>query len=70
MQYAAPEKKRTWLLVVIITVLILIITGLSMSLKEITVTGNERYTDEQIIQILFPDKVDRNTVFCYLKDRL
>lgn len=64
------KKNRTGLIVAVIVILLAAILLVSINIKEITVTGNERYTDEQMIDILFPDKASRNTVFCYLKDRL
>ncbi|MDO4267314.1 MAG: cell division protein FtsQ/DivIB [Eubacteriales bacterium] len=50
--------------------LLLVIAALFMKITTITVTGNERYSDEQIVQMLFPDSVSRNTGFCYLKDHV
>ncbi len=70
MQQAAPDKKKTGLLIAVILALILMIAVVSLQITEITVTGNERYTDEQMIEMLFPDKASRNTLFCYAKDRL
>ena len=70
MQQATPDKKKTGLLIAAAAVLILLIVTASLSITEVTVTGNERYTDEQLIQMLFPDKASRNTVFCYARDRL
>ena len=43
---------------------------LSVRISEITVTGNERYTKEELTQILFPDQWSRNSLFCFLRDRL
>ena len=31
-------------------------------------TGNEKYTDEQLISLVFPDDVSRSTVFTYLRE--
>lgn len=70
MQQAAPDKKKTGLLIAVILALILMIVMVSLRITEVTVTGNERYTDEQMIEMLFPDKASRNTLFCYAKDRL
>lgn len=57
---------------VVITALagiILAVLVLAVNITEITFTGNERYTDEQMTAILFPNKLSRNSVFCYLKER-
>lgn len=70
MQQATSEKKKTGLLIGVILVLVLLIVLVSLSITEVTVTGNERYTDQQLVEMLFPDKASRNTVFCYAKDRL
>ena len=64
------RKKRTGLIVAVIVILLAAILLVSVNIREITVTGNERYTDGQITDILFPDKASRNTVICYLRDRL
>lgn len=64
------KKKRTGLIVTVIVILLAAILLLSVNITEITVTGNERYSDEQMIDILFPDKASRNTALCYLRDRL
>ena len=69
MEQPQPKKKKTVLIAVIIVVLLLAIVLLSVNIREITVTGNKRYTQEQLTQILFPDKTSRNTAFCYLRDK-
>ena len=43
---------------------------LSVRISEVTVTGNERYTKEELTQILFPDQWSRNSLFCFFRDRL
>lgn len=69
MKDTVPEKKRTGILAAVIIMLLLVIVVLSVKITDITVTGNKRYTDEQMTGILFPDNVSRNTVYCYLRDR-
>lgn len=63
------RKKRTGLVVAVLVILLAAILLISVNITEITVTGNKRYTDEQMVDILFPDKASRNTAFCYLQDR-
>ncbi|MCD8083204.1 MAG: sporulation protein YqfD [Clostridiales bacterium] len=65
-----PPKRRTGLLVAVIVLLLLLILFLSLQITEIEVTGNQKYTDEQIEEMLFPDKVSRNTAICYLLDHI
>lgn len=69
MEEKVPDKRRIGILAAVIITLLLMILVLSLHITEIKVTGNERYTDEQMVGILFPDNVSRNTVVCYLKNR-
>ena len=41
----------------------------SVRITDITVTGSTRHTQEEMIELLFPDSLDRNTLYCYYKDR-
>ena len=50
-------------------VLLLTVIFLSLQIRDITVTGNKKYTSEQIISLLFKDSWDRNAIFCIYKDR-
>lgn len=69
MKKARSENRRIGIIVAAVVILLLAVILLLMSITTITVTGNERYTDEQMIDILFPDQVSRNPVVCYVKDR-
>lgn len=69
MRDTEPGKKRTGILAALIIILLLVIVVLSVKITDVTVTGNRRYTDEQMTEILFPDSISRNTAFCYLRDR-
>lgn len=70
MSYLQTGKRRRNLVIAVIAALFFTILILFIQVTEITVTGNERYTDQQIIDLVFPGKHDRNTAYCYLKDRL
>ena len=50
-------------------VLLLTVIFLSLQIRDITVTGNKKYTSEQVISLLFKDSWDRNAIFCIYKDR-
>ncbi len=69
MQETTPKKKKKGFVIKALAALLLVIVVLSMKIKDITVTGNKRYTDEQMVAFLFPDNMSRNTGFCYLRDR-
>lgn len=49
--------------------LLLSVIFLSLQIRDITVTGNNKYTSDQIISFLFKDSWDRNAIFCIYKDR-
>lgn len=46
------------------------ITILSLNIRQITVSGNHRYTDQEIIDRIFPGKADTNAVYAYGKDQV
>ncbi|MCD8224244.1 MAG: cell division protein FtsQ [Clostridiales bacterium] len=64
----ALEKKRTGPVLAAVAVLLLAIILLSVNVKEITVTGNERYTEQEMVDLVFPDHISRNCAWCYLRD--
>lgn len=70
MTEAQNEKKKigTGIIAVMIAVLMIAVV-FSVQINEISVMGNERYSDEQMIEILFPDTMSRIPIICYLKDR-
>ena len=68
MEYGWTEKKKTGIAAAVIVLLLILIGLFSLQIKTVTVTGNVRYTQEQITEMLFPDKVSRNLVVCFLKD--
>ncbi len=64
------KKRQVVLSVVAALGLVLGFTVLSLKVDHITVSGNNRYTDEELIGRIFEKPSDRNTVYCYIKDRL
>ncbi len=42
---------------------------LSVSIREITITGNSRYTEQEIVDIVFPKSMDYNSVRFFWKER-
>ncbi|MCI8659668.1 MAG: cell division protein FtsQ [Lachnospiraceae bacterium] len=53
-------------MVILLTVILL----LCVSITKVEVTGNQKYTSEEITELLFPDKLSRNTLFCFMRNRL
>lgn len=45
------------------------IVMLCIPIRTIRFTGNSRYTSQELEEMLFPDRWDRNPVFCYFQDR-
>lgn len=65
------KKSRRKMIVAIIAVFLLAGSAafLSLQIRNITVTGNKKYTSDQIIGLLFKDGWDRNAITCFYKDR-
>lgn len=64
------KKKHIALSVLAAFVLMLVFTVVSMKVDQITVSGNNHYTDEELIERIFKTPADRNPVCCYIKDQL
>ena len=66
-----PQKKKGRVVAgaVFSVLLLLVIAVLSMNIREISITGNTKYTNEELVQRLFPDKKGRNMAYTYLKYR-
>ena len=64
------RKRNKRLVIAALVVFLLALTMLLVRIKEITVTGSSRYTQEQITEMLFPDALSRNPVVCYLRDHI
>lgn len=55
---------------IIAAVVLLIVIGLlSVNIKTVVVTGSSRYTDQEMVDIIFQKKWDWNSVFFYIKNR-
>ena len=67
MEYGPGKKKMAILLAALFLLLVMIAGVCSIRIREITVTGNEKYTDEQVVDLVFPDNASRSTVLCYLR---
>ena len=68
MEYGPGKKKMAILLAALFLLLVIIAGVCSIRIREITVTGNEKYTDEQVADLVFPDNTSRSTVLCYLRE--
>lgn len=62
-------RKKTVIVAVTVFLLLAIAAGIcSIKVQNITVTGNEKYTDEELVNLVFPDQARRSTVLCYLRE--
>lgn len=54
---------------VLLLFLLSAVLTLLVRVRQITVIGNTHYSEEEIEARIFPDYWDRNSLYCYLKDR-
>lgn len=64
-------KKRSHIGVgiAVLVVLLLLLLLTSVKIKTVTVTGNSRYSNEQMVGMLFGKPWDYNSLYCYIKNR-
>ena len=65
-----PEKSKRKIVIGIAEAVIVLLAVILMSIRitEITVTGNKQVTADELRGLLFKDKWDRNTIYCFYKD--
>ncbi|MBE5972222.1 MAG: FtsQ-type POTRA domain-containing protein [Lachnoclostridium sp.] len=54
--------------VILAVVLLIGILLCAVQIKEIEVTGNKHYTEEQIIDLIFDEKWSKNSAYCYYEN--
>ncbi|RKD31508.1 cell division protein FtsQ/DivIB [Lacrimispora algidixylanolytica] len=69
MRYLKSSKGKIKIAIATAVLLLVAVVFLSLQIKEIKVTGNKKYTQEQIVNLLFKGSWDRNAIFCIYKDR-
>lgn len=55
--------------VILAVVLLIGILFFAVRIKEIEVTGNKQYTEEEIVELLFDEKWSRNSAYCYYENQ-
>lgn len=65
MRRVNKNRKKLVIAGIFLTVLLLLAVLFSVRIKSVTVSGNERYTDEQIESMIFDTKLSKNPVYCY-----
>lgn len=63
------SKRKIKIGILMMLLLLGTVVFLSLRIREITVTGNKRYTSEQIESLLFKDSWDRNAIICFFNNR-
>ena len=69
MRRVNKNRKKLVIAGIFLTVLLLLAVLFSVRIKSVTVSGNERYTDEQIESMIFDTKLSKNPVYCYYQYR-
>ena len=69
MNYFKKSRRKMKFAVILVVLLLGTVVFLSLQIRTITVTGNKKYTSEQIIDLVFKDGWDRNAIYCLYKDR-
>ena len=74
MNQMKPKKHRKKRILIILGVLAVLLAALflvagNITIKEMSVTGNEFYTSEEIRDMLFDTPLKRNSIYCYLTNR-
>lgn len=65
-----PERSKRKIIIGIVAAVIVLLAVILLSIRitEITVTGNQQYTADEIRGLLFKGDWDRNTIYCFYKD--
>ena len=63
MRRVNKNRKKLVIAGIFLTVLLLLAVLFSVRIKSVTVSGNERYTDEQIESMIFDTKLSKNPVY-------
>ena len=62
------KRLKKWILAAAILLLLGILLW-SIRITDIKVTGSARYTEAEMTNLLFPEGMDRNTLYCLYKER-
>ena len=61
---------KTFRNIIIFFTALMLVLGFSFSIKKINVINNSKNTENEIIEQIFPSKLSRNSLFCYLTHSL
>lgn len=63
-------KRSKKSLIILAVILVAAAAALSVNIRQVTVSGNSRYTGNEIVELIFPKRIDWNSAYCYAKERL
>jgi len=66
-QWLKKSKKG---LIILAVILATAAAALSVNIRQVTVSGNSRYTGKEIVDLIFQKSIDWNSAYCYAKERL
>ncbi len=69
MEDTVSRKPNRFLMVMVLLFLVAVIAVLSVNVRQVTVTGNSRYTQEEIVNLLFQKKLDWNSAYLFWKEK-
>lgn len=69
MTHIRKKKRQVIPLGITVALLALGVSILSMNIRQVTVSGNSRYTKEELIDKIFDTKADWNAIYCYIQDQ-
>lgn len=63
------HKRKAKLVILLILLLLGAVIFFSLQIREITVTGNKQHTAEEMEDLIFKSRWDKNAIICLYKDR-
>ena len=61
---------KTFRNIIVFLSALVILIGFSFSIKKINVINNSKNTEKEIIEQIFPTKLSRNSIYCYLTNKI
>lgn len=62
------KQHKMFIGTVLAVILFFITLILSVNIREVSVNGNKHYTKDQLVELLFRDRWDYNSAYCYIKN--
>ena len=69
MEDRAERKPHMGLFIFAVAVVSAVVVVLSIRVREVTVTGNSRYAEEEIVSLVFPKNMDWNSAYLFFREK-